>query len=99
VRADLAGAWEGVSPNVIIGNWNGGHAVDSLKFFAGRGHGQFIAGYYDHADVEGRLRKWLDAASDVDGVTAVMYTTWRNDYSNLERFAKALRMLEASPQR
>lgn len=95
VSGDLAGSWEGLSPEVNIGNWNAGHAVDSLKFFAGRGHGQFIAGYYDHADVEAGVRKWLDAASGVQGVAGVMYTTWRNDYSNLERFAKAVRAIEA----
>ena len=45
------GSWEGLPRDVIIANWNGGKAPESLKFFAGRGHPQLIAGYYDVDDL------------------------------------------------
>jgi hypothetical protein len=31
---------------------------------------------------------WLEAAKDVPGIIGTMYTTWRNNYDDLEKFAK-----------
>lgn len=89
VRGDLAGAWEGLDPRVIIVNWNFDRRDASLKFFADRGHRQVIAGYYD-AEV-GQIRSWLESAAKVKGVVGVMYTTWANNYTDLEAFAGACR--------
>ncbi len=89
VRGDLAGSWEGLDPSVIIVNWNSGKKAESLKFFAGRGHRQVIAGYYD-APVE-RIQPWLATAAHVDRVVGVMYTTWRDNYADLEAFAALCR--------
>ncbi len=86
VRGDLAGSWLGLDPKVTVVNWNFDHRADSLAFFAGRGHRQVIAGYYDGA--VGNVRQWLSAAAGVKGVTGIMYTTWRGDYDNLEAFAR-----------
>src|SRR5262249_26929342 len=47
VRGDLTGSWEGLSKEVVVVNWNFGEREESLRFFAGRGHRQVIAGYYD----------------------------------------------------
>ena len=47
-----------------------------------------IAAYYD-GDVARDHAAWSEAAKGVPNVIGVMYTTWRNDYSNLEEFAKA----------
>ena len=82
-----SGSWEGLDPNVIIVNWHGHQPgrLDSLQFFAGRGHRQVLAGYYD-GPVE-RIKDWLADAAKVKGVIGVMYTTWKNDYANLEKFA------------
>jgi hypothetical protein len=77
------GSWEGLPKSVIVANWHNNDA-DSLKFFAARGNAQILAGYYD-ADPQ-RIAAWLDMASKVNGVCGVMYTTWVNDYSQLERF-------------
>jgi hypothetical protein len=85
VRGDFTGSWEGLDKNVIIMNWNFGKRDQSLKFFADRGHRQVIAGYYD-GDVA-QIKQWLASAAKVNGVIGVMYTTWKNDYSNLEAFA------------
>jgi hypothetical protein len=89
VRGDLAGSWEGLPKDVVIVNWNFGERDKSLAFFAGRGHRQVIAGYYD-GPVE-QVKRWLASAAKVKGVVGVMYTTWRNDYDGIEAFARACR--------
>lgn len=85
------GSWEGLDKDVVVCNWHG-HAqgrVDSLRHFADRGHRQILAGYYD-GPVE-RITPWLADAAKASGVTGVMYTTWRRDYSNLEKFAEQVK--------
>ena len=49
-EGDIAGSWEGLPPELVLMNWNGGKRAESLAFFAGRGHRQLIAGYYDSGD-------------------------------------------------
>jgi len=89
VRGDLKGSWEGLSKDVIIMNWYFGPREKNLPFFADRGHRQVLAGYYDHKPEQ--IKEWLKAAAKVKGVVGVMYTTWKQDYSNLEEFAKYAR--------
>lgn len=89
VRGDYTGSWEGVDRDVTIVPWYFEKREESLKFFADRGHRQVIAGYYDANP--GKVRDWIGAARPYDGVEAVMYTTWRNDFSNLEAFLKEAR--------
>ncbi len=89
VNGDLAGSWEGLDSSVVIVNWNAPHARESLRFFAGRGHRQILAGYYDGRPEE--MRGWLTAARGVPGVIGVMYTTWRERYDDLEAFAAVCR--------
>ena len=86
VRGNLAKSWEGLDRDTIIVDWNGDKAADSLKFFADRGHRAIIAGYYD-APVD-QLDGWLKAARAAGNVDGVMYTTWQNNYNDLEAFAK-----------
>jgi hypothetical protein len=86
------GSWEGLPPSVIVANWHQNDA-DSLKFFAGRGHAQLLAGYYD-ADPQ-RIVEWLRMAAKVRGVCGVMYTTWVGDYSKIDTFMKCVRQFEA----
>jgi hypothetical protein len=87
----LAGSWEGLDPAIRIANWNFGHRDPSLAFFAGRGHKQILAAYYDAADPKAQLEAWLGAAARAAGVEGLIYTTWRNNYKDLEVFAKVLR--------
>jgi hypothetical protein len=82
------GSWEGLPTSVIVLNWRQNN-LDSLKFFAGRGQPQILAGYYDQDPA--RIVEWLKMAAQVKGVRGVMYTTWRNDYSKLEVFIKYAR--------
>ena len=86
VNGDLSGSWEGLEKDVIIMNWNFGVRAESLAFFAGRGHQQVLAGFYD-ADAE-QIGKWLETVekNKIPGVIGVMYTTWNQDYSQLQEF-------------
>ncbi len=86
VNGDLAGSWEGLPQDMIIVNWNSGKPAQSLPFFAERSHVQVLAGYYD-APPE-RIRDWLTASRNLNGIRGVMYTTWRGDFSQLEPFAE-----------
>ena len=89
VNGTLEGSWEGLSPDVLIANWNGGKARASLKFFADRGHPQLIAGYYDDDDLAG-FRRWEDAARGIPKVDGFMYTTWQSRYRLLEDYGKVM---------
>jgi hypothetical protein len=89
VNGSLKGSWEGLSRDVIIANWNGGKAKESLSFFADRGHKQLIAGYYDIDDLS-NFQQWDQAARDVRGITGFMYTTWQSKYGLLEKYGQAM---------
>lgn len=91
-RGDARGSWEGLSPSVVIINWNSGYPDKSLPFFAERGHRQILAGYYDSDPA--KIKPWLAAARRVRGVIGVMYTTWKHDYTRLEAFAKSVEEAE-----
>ena len=73
---------------VWVMNWNSGKQLESLRHFDKLGHQQIIAGYYDHAPKE--INSWLNVVTEnqIKGVQGVMYTTWRQDYSQLEEFAR-----------
>lgn len=88
VNGPWTGSWEGLDKDVTIVNWNYGHRDESLKFFAEREHKQIIAGYYDGSQ---DTAKWLESADKVKGVEGMMYTTWQNDFSHLEEFARSCR--------
>ena len=90
VNGSLKGSWEGLPRDVIVANWNGGKARESLAFFAGRGHRQLIAGYYDADDLS-NFQSWDSAARDVQGVIGFMYTTWASRYGLLEKYAEAMK--------
>ena len=88
VNGDLAGSWNGLSKDVVAVLWNHDQRDASVRWFSQRGHPLVIAGYYD-APVE-QVRDWLAAIHNVDHVQGIMYTTWRDDYSQLERFAEVV---------
>jgi hypothetical protein len=90
VNGPWTGSWEGLDKDVVIMNWNHGQRERSVKFFAGRGHRQVVAAYYDDPGL-GQTRDWLKTAGDEPGVIGYMYTTWQQDYSKLEQFANLCR--------
>ncbi|MFO1077736.1 MAG: hypothetical protein U1E73_08420 [Planctomycetota bacterium] len=89
VRGDLAGSWDGLEKSVVVAAWYFEKRDASLAFFHARGNPLLLAGYYD-ADPQ-QVRGWLDAAKAIGGAEAVMYTTWRSNYDDLEAFAQVVR--------
>lgn len=92
VNGPLTGSWNGLPARVMIANWNGGKAAESLKWFGERGHQQIIAGYYD-SGID-NFRRWNAAAKSEPSATGFMYTTWEHRYDDLEAYGKALRESE-----
>jgi hypothetical protein len=80
-------SWQGLPKDVIVANWNmqTGKCVESLRHFDGLGNRQILAGYYD--DDPARMTAWLHDAAGIHGLSGVMYTTWQQNYGDLERFA------------
>jgi hypothetical protein len=89
VKGNLAGSWDGLDQSVVIANWNSDKPAQSLPWFANRGHHQLLAGYYDSPPE--RIIPWLQAAKGVPNIDAIMYTSWENNYDDLEKFAAVVR--------
>ena len=97
VEGTIAGSWKGLPREVTIMNWNLDHLHNSLLWFSGDDpaqptpHRQIIAGFYDPADHDAAaaVRKEWQAARSIPGIAGTMYTTWVDDYSQLESFAQA----------
>jgi hypothetical protein len=87
VNGTWAGSWEGLSADVGIVNWANHLKGKNLGWFAERGHEQVLAGYYDHD--EWIIEEWLEAGDGLPGVTGAMYTTWRDNYHDMEAWAAA----------
>jgi hypothetical protein len=96
VEGDLAGSWKGLPSRVGVLNWDHTHIRESLRWFAGldarqpTAHRQIVASYYD-SGTGNSAKGDLEAASGVPGLDGLMYVTWRDDYSQLERFAEEAR--------
>ena len=92
VEGDLRGSWEGLPKDVTVMNWNN-HRRASLEWFEQRGNAQIIAGYYDPPGHDGyrSARAELAAANGIRGIKGLMFTTWNDDYSQLEAFARGAR--------
>lgn len=88
VRGNLTNSWLGLDSDMIIAPWYYDNRDASLRFFAGLGNRQVIAGYYDSAP--SLVTNWLNSARPYTGISGVMYTTWQNNYSNLEAFGQLL---------
>jgi len=96
VEGDLSGSWTALPSSVIVINWNRWNLTNSLKWFAGASvkqpvsNDQIIGGYYDTGDGRAAAQAELGAAAGVPGLLGLMYTTWEDDYSQLESFAAAV---------
>jgi hypothetical protein len=93
VRGDLAGSWEGLTPDTTIAVWGYDTRRESLKWFADRGHPLLIAGYYDSPPEH--IRDWLSAVPPGANLRGVMYTTWQSNYADIEAFARIVREEQA----
>ncbi|MGH9582923.1 MAG: hypothetical protein ACRD4O_08315, partial [Bryobacteraceae bacterium] len=97
VEGSLAGSWKGLPASVAILNWNLGSLKKSLRWFSGLdsrqpiAHHQVIAGYYDSGNGARDAQQELAAANGIPGIDGLMYTSWNNDYSQLESYADGVR--------
>ena len=80
-------SWKNWPKDVTVVSWNSFDRKRSLVHFAALGCEQILAGYYDANPAA--IADWLNDAKSVRGVTGVMYTTWQNNYADLEKFAFA----------
>lgn len=89
VNGNWSGSWAGLDPGVTVINWNhGAKAHESAAFFAGRGHHQLLAGYYDTPPARFNDRQWLADLADVPGIDGVLYCQWGSGYDNLVAWAE-----------
>ncbi len=88
VNGSWTGSWESLLSDVIVVNWYYKKRQKSLPWFANRGHQQILAGYYDNEKFY--TPQWLRDGQNIPGIIGVMYTTWRNNYDDLEGFANAV---------
>jgi len=87
-RGNFTNSWRGLDSDIIVVPWNYNQRAASLQFFANLGNRQLIAGYYDSAPT--LVTNWLNAARPYTGICGVIYTTWQNDYGNLETFEQLM---------
>lgn len=83
----MSWGWRSSPKEMVVVNWNHGQAAKSLPFFGERGNSQVLAGYYDQPPE--RISAWLKTGEKVPGLSGAMYTTWQNNFRDLETFAKA----------
>lgn len=98
VKGDWALKTGEIPKDVTIINWIGATEInsDNLKrikscqYFEKLGHDQILCGYYDAKKFY--MKDWLRELdnNNVEKIKGVMYTTWRNNYSKLEEWAKHL---------
>lgn len=88
-RGSFKGSWRLIPRDIVIVDWYGAKYSESLPFWQREGFDVIAATYYD-APVERRSAPDISAASRYPNVRGVVYTTWRNDYSALRKFAKLL---------
>ena len=89
VNGTLADSWKGLDKDVIIALWNSDQRDQSIKFFTDLGNPMIISGFYD-APVEDSA-KWFQSAQKSPGkIIGTMYTTWENNYRDLEPYAKLI---------
>jgi hypothetical protein len=94
VAGTLERAGNLISPaDMVIVNWKDANAATwdaasaqrSVKYFAGRGFTQVIAGFYDYP-VGSNHRLWQAAIAGMPRIAGSMYTTWQSNYSQIARF-------------
>ncbi|HYA36330.1 MAG TPA: hypothetical protein VEF03_11965, partial [Candidatus Binataceae bacterium] len=85
-NGSLRESWEGLDRDVLVCNWNRWQTPESIRWFVGRGHRQIFAGYYDEEPAA--YKRSLETVRGTATLDGAMYTTWNDDYSHLEAFAR-----------
>lgn len=86
VNGDLRGIWNDIPKNIIVANWIGSKAAQSLSFMAKQGFKQVTCPYYDVGDASS-IRSRRIVQDTIPNILGSMYTTWQEDYSQLRAFS------------
>ncbi|HEY6988786.1 MAG TPA: hypothetical protein VH369_10405 [Bryobacteraceae bacterium] len=95
VEGSLADSWKGLPSDIRIMNWDVDQLRPSLTWFSGLdpkqpvAHPQMIAGFYDKGNGGAEATRELNQAAGIPGIVGMMYTTYADDYSQLQNFAAA----------
>jgi hypothetical protein len=95
VEGSFVDSWKALPADLSIMNWNMDQLKPSLTWFSGLdpkqpiAHRQMIAGFYDRGNGAAEATRELKEAAGVPGVMGMMYTTYADDYSQLQNFAAA----------
>ena len=89
-KGGWAGSWEGLSPDICVANCFQ-NELPSVRFFDGRGNRQILMGYYDDAANIDKNAAWLTDTANCTGVVGTAYTTWVQDYTQLETYAAKMK--------
>ena len=89
-RGTFAGSWKLIPHDIVIVDWYGAKYAESLPFWRREGFSVIAATYYD-APLESRAARDIAAIAAQPNALGAVYTTWRDDYRNLERFADLLK--------
>ncbi|MCZ6767165.1 MAG: hypothetical protein O7D32_09575, partial [bacterium] len=92
-KGDFSGSWKHIPDDLIIACWWFKERKKSLQHFDDLGHPTLAAGYYDAPTPEAAIenaRGWLEALGKTRGGCGIMYTTWRDQYDDLEVFSDVI---------
>ena len=92
--AHTVGSYEGIAKcipqDLVICPWYGERALKQADYWAQNGFRMVAGAYYDNKS-HAHDRLWLEASKKHPGnFTGFMFCTWRDDFSELEAFAKLM---------
>ena len=85
-RGDFTGSWNHVPKDIIVACWYYDRRDESLRHFDELSFRTIGCGYYDTENLAENAKGWLASLSRTGGACGIMYTTWRNQYDDLESF-------------
>jgi hypothetical protein len=85
VNGDLTGIADLVPKDLIIADWNRGKMRESVDFFASKGFRVFVSN--DAGSTLSATLDWSETARRRAGGLGEMFTTWTQNYDNLETVA------------
>jgi hypothetical protein len=86
VDGSFEGSWDYVPKDLIMACWIYEYRQKSLEFFSEHGFQTLGSPYYDKKSLDD-TQGWYDELLKTDGAVGIMYTTWKNDFSFLTKFA------------
>lgn len=93
-RGSFVGVADLIPEDVGMMLWSGDALDKSASYFAARKHalmGSICCDAKDAARLKGTLRRWRKTLSPRPELKGYMYTTWLNNYDNIELFMRELK--------